>query len=341
MRASILNQISNTRSKRSGKPTTALRLVSTKNMDREDWLKQRLQGVGASEAATAVGLNPYQSPLELWMIKTGRMEQAAEPAIDESHSPMYWGNMLEPLVAEHYAKVTGRKVRRVNSILQHPDADKYFMLANLDREVVGCDEVQILECKTAGKFGSKVWEDGVPEYYQCQVQHQLAITGKQAADVAVLIAGNEFRIYRVERDDELITQLIELERQFWHYVETDTPPPVDGSGSASRALQNLFPQDTGEAFDFTEDSELNQVFDELKCVREQSSDLAEREALLKQRIQQALGEASKAVFINGSVSWKKAADSQTLDTKSLLKEQPDLIEKYPSVRKGARRFLVA
>jgi hypothetical protein len=50
----------------------ALRLVSTKDMSREDWLAIRKQGIGASDAAAAVGLNPYQSPLELWMIKTGR-----------------------------------------------------------------------------------------------------------------------------------------------------------------------------------------------------------------------------------------------------------------------------
>ena len=64
-----------------------------------------------------------------------------------------------------------------------------FMLANIDREVVGVPGVQVLECKTAGEFGSRLWKDGVPEYVQLQVQHQLAVTGKAAADVAVLLCG--------------------------------------------------------------------------------------------------------------------------------------------------------
>ncbi len=115
------------------------------------------------------------------------------------------------------------------------------MLANLDYTVVGADDVQILECKTAGEFGSRLWRDGVPEYVQCQVHHQLAVTGKTTADVCVLVCGQEISIRRIERDDALIARLIELERKFWSYVESDTPPPADGSDSAAMALQCLYP----------------------------------------------------------------------------------------------------
>jgi hypothetical protein len=85
----------------------ALRLVSTKRMSREDWLKIRKQGIGASDAAAAVGISPYQSPLELWMIKTGRDALLPTPDPDDIQSPLYWGTLLEPKVAEAYAKITG------------------------------------------------------------------------------------------------------------------------------------------------------------------------------------------------------------------------------------------
>jgi putative phage-type endonuclease len=209
----------------------ALRLVSTKRMNREDWLKIRKQGIGASDAAAAVGISPYQSPLELWMIKTGRDGLLPAPDPDDIQSPLYWGTLLEPKVAEAYAKITGNKVRRVNAVLQHPDDDKPWMLANLDYAVVGNDDVQILECKTTGQYGAKLWADGVPEYIQCQVQHQLAVTGKQAADVAVLICGQELQIHRIKRDEALIAHLCELEREFWQQVETDTPPDPEVSAS--------------------------------------------------------------------------------------------------------------
>lgn len=100
--------------------TTALRLVSTKDLSRSDWLDVRKKGIGSSDASAAVGLNPYQSRLELWMVKTGRDASLPKPDSDDPTSPVYWDHILEPIVAEQYSKQTGRKVRRVNAVLQHP-----------------------------------------------------------------------------------------------------------------------------------------------------------------------------------------------------------------------------
>ncbi|MCX3036583.1 YqaJ viral recombinase family protein, partial [Acinetobacter baumannii] len=213
---------------------TAKRLVNTKNMTQSDWLEVRRQGIGSSDCAAACGLNPYMSMLELWMIKTGRVKQSIE---DESSgvSPLYWGKQLEPLVAEYYSMHTNNKVRRINAVLQHPDPDKHFMLANLDYSVVGSDEVQILECKTAGEYGAKLWREGVPLYVLCQVQHQLAVTGKRAAHVCVLICGHETKIFKVTRSESVIKHIINAERYFWECVEKDTPPDVDASESAAKA----------------------------------------------------------------------------------------------------------
>ena len=322
------------------KPRPALRLVSTRDMSREKWLRIRKNGIGSSDAAAAVGLNPYQSPLELWMIKTGRDTDMPKINPSDDSSPTYWGTLLEPFVAEFYQRQAGRRVRRVNAILQHPDADKSWMLANIDREVVGVPDVQILECKTAGEFGSRLWRHGVPEYVQCQVQHQLAVTGKQAADVCVLLCGQQIQIHRIERDDELIARLIELERQFWHYVETDTPPPGDGSDSAAMALQYLYPRDSGNTLDLSHDDAMSEAFEELMTVRASLDDCQQREALLKQQIQQRMGDASRARFTSGEVSWKRSKDSVVLDTVRLLKEQPELLNAYQLPKPGSRRFLI-
>ena len=135
------------------KAKSPLRLVKTKDLSRDEWLEARRSGLGSSDAATALGLNPYQSRLALWIEKT-RPEQSLnqiDPS-DDTH-PTYWGTVLEPIVATHYSKRTGNKVRKVNAILQHPEQP--FMLANLDREVIGQSDVQILECKTAGAYGAK------------------------------------------------------------------------------------------------------------------------------------------------------------------------------------------
>lgn len=318
------------------KKQNALRLVDTRTLDRGQWLEVRRGGIGSSDAATAVGLNPYKSQLELWLEKTGR-QPATEgaPGMDD---PRYWGTLLEPYVAVAYQRMTGRKVRKLNAVLQHPTMP--FMLANIDREVVGEPDVQILECKTAGEFGSRLWKDGVPEYVQLQVQHQLAVTGKDAADVAVLLCGQDLQVHRIARDEDVIARLVVLEARFWECVETDTPPAADGSESAGRALRQLYPgNDT--SLDFTGDVALCQAFDELAALRAELDARGQRAEALKQAIQQAMGDASKAHFLNGSVTYRRAKDGTSLDAKRLISERPDLAAQFTVVRPGARRFVLA
>ncbi|WP_312352330.1 lambda-exonuclease family protein [Pseudomonas sp.] len=322
------------------KQRPALRLVSTKELPREDWLAVRKRGIGSSDAAAAAGLNPYKSQLELWLEKTGRDAGLPKTDPQDEESPAYWGNVLEPIVAWHYSKRTGNKVRRINAVLQHPSPELPWMLANIDREVIGADDVQILECKTAGINGARLWKEGVPEYVELQVMHQLAVTGKRAADVAVLLGGQTLEIHRIERDEQMIARLIELERTFWRYVETDTPPPADGSASAELALRCLYPQDNGEVVDFGSHAELTATFLEFKVVRQSIADKEKREAELKQMLQQAMGDASRAEFTSGYVSWRKAKDSVGLDVAQLLQDKPYLQARYPLLKPGARRFLV-
>ncbi|MBX9900723.1 MAG: YqaJ viral recombinase family protein [Burkholderiaceae bacterium] len=318
----------------------ALRLVETTTLSRDDWLTVRKGGIGSSDAGSAVGLNPYQSPLELWMIKTGRDAELPKVNPNDETSPLYWGTLLEPIVAAHYTRRTGNRVRKINAVLQHPDPDKAWMLANIDREVLGTPDVQLLECKTAGEFGARLWRDGVPEYVQCQVQHQLAVTGKAAADVCTLICGQEIRVYRIERDDALINRLIELERQFWHYVETDTPPPADGSASAEVALRCLYPHDAGNTLDLRDDREFSSTFADLVALRDDITQREQQEALLKQKLQQRMGEASIALFETGKVSWKRSKESQGIDMPRLMVEQAALLKGYLLSKPGSRRFLV-
>lgn len=316
----------------------ALKLVKTAELDRDQWLAVRKGGVGSSDAASAVGLNPYKSALELWMEKTGR--EANLPKVDpnDEASPMYWGTLLEPIVAAHYTKRTGNRVRRINAVLQHPKHP--WMLANIDREVIGAPGVQILECKTAGQNGARLWREGVPEYVQLQVMHQLAVTGKRAADVAVLICGQELQVHRIERDETMIAQLIALERRFWQYVELDQAPPADGSESAEIALRALYPNDSGQTIDLSGDAEMSQAFWDLLGVRQVLEIKLGLEAQLKHRIQQRMGEASRAIFERGEVTWRRSKDASALDAARLLAEQPDIVKAYQLPRSGTRRFLV-
>ncbi len=184
-------------------------------------LENRKNGIGASEAGIVLGLNQYVSPYQLWMIKTGR----SQPENLDNVPQVMWGSIHEEPIARHYAKVKNCKVRRVTNTLFHK---KYpFILCHLDRKIE--NESKILECKFA-MYAKDNWgpdgSDQVPMSYIIQVQHQLAVTGYEEADLAVLISGWDFRIYHFKRNDKLIAKIEEEIVKFWNCVETDTPPPL-------------------------------------------------------------------------------------------------------------------
>lgn len=312
----------------------AIRLASTTQLSREEWLQIRSTGIGSSDAAAAIGLSSYKCSLSLWLEKTGR--QLPEDLSEKE--AVVWGTVMEPVLAKMYAERTGRKVRRVNAVLQHPEHP--FMLANLDREVITESGTGILEIKTAGFYSAQQWEDGVPVAYQCQVLHQLAVTGHAWADVAVLIAGQEFRIYRIERDDDKIADLIQREAQFWSWVANDQQPDPDGSYDAQQALLSLFPTDNGQTLDFSESGPFNDLFAELLTLRHRKEDIEQQESTLKHRIQAALGSATAAIFQQGKVTWRKAKDRLVPDLDRLSQEHPELLQQYAKAVPGARRFII-
>ena len=310
---------------------SAVRLVSTKDMPRSEWLAWRKKGIGSSDAPVAIGVSPYKSPLALWLEKTGRQQ----PEDLSTKEAVFWGTTLEPILAAVYAQRTQKKVRRVNQILQHPEHP--YLLANLDRAIEGDG---LLEIKTAGLRSERQWGEGVPFPYQVQVLHQLAVTGKAWADVAVLIGGQEFRIYRVERDEARIATLIALERRFWQYVTDDQPPPVDGSESSNKALTQLYPADYTPLVDVSDQPERNALFANLVKARRASQGLEQQEALLEQQIKEVIADAQGAKFEGGKALWKCTKPSHRLNIEKLTQDHPELIPAYTQEKPGTRRFTI-
>jgi predicted phage-related endonuclease len=170
--------------------------------------------------------------------------------------------------------------------------------------------------------------------------HQLAVTGHRAADVAVLLCGQELQIHRIERDEPLIERLIALEAAFWAQVQQRRPPPTDGSDSCAQALKALYPRSTEQTLDLRQDLEGSQAFRELLQVRRTLESIQQREAELKHLLQSRLAQATRAVFDDGAISWKSSQDRLELDVAALLKDQPELLQRYGATRSGTRRFLV-
>lgn len=223
---------------------------------REEWLALRNTGLGGSDAGTVLGVNKYKQPLELYKEKRG--ELVAEDISEKL--PVKIGHGLEDFVAQLYAQETGQRVERCNTMLRHPKHN--WMLGNVDRLVWEGDKRpqhkgeirtrKLLECKTTlSRFiDSEEWgpagTDQVPIHYLAQCQHYMAVTGAEYCDLAVLMAGPDFRIYPIKRDDDLIASMIEREGAFWELVQSGQAPEPDyDHPTTGDLLTKLYPGTDG------------------------------------------------------------------------------------------------
>lgn len=308
----------------------AVVLASTENMPYDEWLDWRKQGIGGSDASVVCSINRYKSPVELWLEKTNQLpyQEAGEAA--------YWGTQLEALVRAEFTKRTGIAVHSANQLLQseaHP-----FMLANLDGT---CQHPNygkcVFEAKTASAYKAGEWDDAIPDEYILQVQHYLAVTGYMGAYIAVLIGGNTFRWKFIERDEELIFMLIQLEGDFWEHVQAMVPPPLDGSDASARFLSERFPNSVPKSKIALPDTavELIQQY-EAACenVNQYTEQKQEAENLLKQM----LGDSEIGIAEDRVITWKSVSQER-LDGKTLKAEHPVLYKKYAN-QTSYRRFSI-
>ncbi|AFC28367.1 hypothetical protein PM3016_1442 [Paenibacillus mucilaginosus 3016] len=272
----------------------ALKLVSVKDMPREDWLEYRRKGIGGSDVAPICELSKYKSPMAVYLDKIGEL-----PPL-EDNDKMKAGRMLEPLIAKWFTEETGIRVMQQHSIFKHREHD--FMLANIDRWVIGKNEG--LEIKNTSEYNRDEWAgDKVPVEYMLQCNHYMAVTGAERWYVAVLIGGWDFQWRIIERDEELIRNLIEIEYNFWHNHVLAKQPPAYGHQDTG-LLKDRFPESRpGANMELGEEhSELIRlVFDSKKALKRAE----ETHETAKNRMKAVMGEHETAWFQGEPVfTWK-------------------------------------
>lgn len=303
------------------------KLVSTLNLDTEDWLKYRKRGIGGSDAGAVCGLNPYRSAMAVYLDKTTDEVEMID------NEAMRQGREFEDYVARRFMEASGKKVRRANAMFYHEGYP--FMIADVDRMIAG--ENAGLECKTASPFMADKWKDGqIPMHYQLQCYHYMAVCSAECWYIAVLIYGREFKFYRIERDEELISDLIEIEKDFWEkHVQKGIMPAPDGSKIADSVIAEYYRQSVPQSVPLT-------GFDEKLRRRQELLAVIDRMDTEKKQIEQELklylGEAELAENERYRVSWKTVC-SNRLDEKRLKEEQPEIYEKYRR-ETVSRRFTI-
>ena len=317
--------------------------------NREDWLKLRTKGIGGSDVAAALGLSPWRTPVELWQDKRGESEP--QPTSDSMH----FGTILEDIVAKEFQERTGMKVQRVNYTFA--DGDDDWMRANIDRAIVNPDisgnvravkdpqagkpfitTDAILECKTASAFSAALWGDSqedeikagkivtehrIPLYYETQVQWYMRLTGIPVCYVAVLIGGNDFRMYKVDRNDEAISAIVEKCRVFWFdFVKAGVAPePMDIDD-----IRHLYRREVGPMVEASAEAAI--AIGEYRNLKGQAETIKKQMDAVATQIAGFIGENEGLLLDGKKAVTFKAQSRTTFDSKKLKADDPELWIKY-------------
>lgn len=304
-------------------------VVRVNDITREQWLEYRRSGIGGSDAATIVGLNPWNSLYSLFCDKMSALPQK------EDNEAMRQGRDFEQYVADRWMERTGKVCRRNNTMWRSTRWP--WMLADIDREVVG--ENAGLECKTTSVYARWDFSAGEisPSYY-VQCQHYMAVMGFDRMYLAVLVLNRGFYDFVIERDDADIAELAAQEGAFWQRIENEDPPPIDGSEPTQRALRAMHPEaQNGLAIELPREAggelqRLEQMQDAIKELQ------AECDAI-KNQIMAQMGAAVLAVTPKHICSWGMR-QRKALDTSRLKADHPELYKEYTKTTES-RVFAVA
>lgn len=295
----------------------------------EQQLLERRAYLGGTDAAALAGVNPpgWAQPIDVYLEKVGLGKPRATTTM------MGMGNLMESVVAELFTEASGIRLRRASRTIrsrQYPWAG-----GHLDRWAL---DGSIFEAKWAMRKDG--WGEGlgvgtleapvaipgpdapaprIPPHYAVQVQHYLAVTGRQLAYVAVLLGYGDFRWYALWRDEAKIALLMQLEERFWiDNVLAGVPPQPDGSQSYGRHLRELYQADAGEEAIATPEQQA--MVAGLQAARTGRDEYVRIMAGFEQQLQLSMGTTSKLIGPGFTVSWRATKPRLKVEWEELATE---------------------
>lgn len=303
--------------------------------DHTSWLNARKEGIGASEVATVLGLNPYETPRQLWREKLGIDAPKAENFF------MKAGHYLEDAVAKFYADASGNEIIASSAEeFMFMDKDRPFLRVSPDRTywlpdmVHNDDNKGILECKTTQRT---IDPDDLPKPWFCQLQMNLGVAGYEKGALAWLSCGRDFGYKSILFDPDFYGWMTEEVERFWKdYVLTKKEPDAL---NVNDIVEQYSSHTAGKQIEVGDD--IFAAYKDLKDVRKQLDALEERKTLLEDKMKMVFEDA-EAITYGGETlaTWKKSKDSEKFDVKKFQEENPRIAKDYTYIAPGSRRFVL-
>ncbi len=275
----------------------------------------RRSGLGGSDIAAICGLNQYKTPLDVYMDKIGEGKEV------ETNEAIDMGNRLEPVVADIYAERTGFTLREEPTIF-HPSMP--YMLANVDRIIV--EDNAVLEIKTTNSRNEGLWgeegTDQIPMAYLLQCAHYALITDAPYVDIAVLIGGLKFKIYKYNRNAELEYKIIQKASQFWNnnVVKRIPPEPINAKDTTKWWTTRKIPKNGKVAT-----TDIINCLEQFKAIKSEKSLIEKKEEEYKEMLQMYMNDSESLLDTEGNVLAQfKLYERNSVDTKKLKEINPEL-----------------
>ncbi|MCL4581428.1 hypothetical protein YWH7199_08470 [Fusobacterium nucleatum YWH7199] len=284
----------------------------------DDWHKLREKRIGGSDVGAILGVNLYKSIIDVYIDKT-------EGSTFKGNEATHWGHMLEGTVIKEFASKHNELI-----VYEAPYSivDNFF-IANLDSVLKDKEtgDYGVLEIKTTSIWNKKEWEeDIIPQSYYAQVQHYLMLTGYKFAYIAVLIGGQQYKEFKIERSEEDMELIRNKATKFYNENILKLIPPVpDGSDAYMEHLKKkaleIENNEVIELVGFEEKVEM------LKKVTKDKKELEKTEKLLKEEIMLEMIRKNtlKAVVEKSKFN---ILSKKTLNKKKLGEEHPQLLKEY-------------
>lgn len=282
-------------------------------------LSHRRGYIGGGNIAGILGVSPYKSPLDEYLVITGQADQE-----DESREAFFKRRKaLEPFAGEVFEQRTGLQIVARNQ--RYDDAEHGFLKAEIDFEVSdGCNG----ETKTVHPLAASEWgdpgTDEIPVYVTAQAMHGLGVRPRvKAVWIHALIGLDDDRIYRIERDDETIAAMRARAVEFWNQHVLPGVPPEPTS---VEDVKRMFAKDSG--YEVEPDTALLATLNRLRDLQATLKPLTQEFEDLKLQAQLAMRDAS-AVVVDGKtlVTWK-AQQCRRFNQAAFAEAHPALFEQF-------------
>lgn len=312
--------------------------IIIKPANREEWLKEREKGIGSSEVGTILGVNPWETPYQLWRRKLG-----IDPPIEQNFA-MTAGHYLEDAVSMFWQDETGLDVIKssagdwlfVDTEHEHRRAspDRTYWLPNSTRNGSDWKQKGILECKTTRM---SIDGDNLPKMWFCQLQYQLGVGDLNEGSIAWLIRGSDFDYRTFNFDPEFYGWMIEEVDKFWidNIKGKKEPAAVNADDVAIKYNRHV----DGKVIQAN--THLLQIYDDLVKVRAEIKELDTKKKEYEDTLKMSFGDAEILEYGEQTLAtWKAPKESARFNEKAFKADNPEIWEKYRNPYQGGRRFLI-